>query len=69
MLLTILLKVNIVLVYEHFNKNPVMTKEDHEDSEDSTKYWIYDKVYVDRDFKVRDHCHITAKYRGSARTV
>ena len=22
--------------------------------------------YVDNDVKVRDHCHITAKYRGSA---
>ena len=22
-------------------------------------------VYVDCDFKVRDHCHITGKYRGS----
>ena len=47
----------------------MITKEDHEDSENSTKYWIYDKVYVDRDVKVRDHCHITVKYRGSARTV
>ena len=27
--------------------------------------WIYDIVYVDGDIKVRDHCHITEKYRNS----
>ena len=28
--------------------------------------WICDNVYVEGDVKVRDHCHITGKYRGSA---
>ena len=27
---------------------------------------IFDNDYVDTDLKVRDHCHITGKYRGSA---
>ena len=27
--------------------------------------WIYDIVYVNGDVKVRDHCHITGKYRNS----
>ena len=27
--------------------------------------WICDGNYVEGDFKVRDHCHITGKYRGS----
>ena len=27
---------------------------------------IYESDYVDNDVKVRDHCHITGKYRGSA---
>ena len=44
----------------------VMTKEDNEDFENSTKCWICDNDYVDGDVKVRDHCHITGKYRGSA---
>ena len=27
---------------------------------------IYESDYVDNDVKVRNHCHITGKYRGSA---
>ena len=51
---------------KHFNKELVMTKEDNEDFEKSTKCWVCDKDYIDDDVKVRDHCHITGKYRGSA---
>ena len=43
-----------------------MTKEDNEDFKKSAKYWICDNSYVDNDVKVRDHCHITGKYRGCA---
>ena len=43
-----------------------MTKEDTEDFENSTKCLICDNDYTDSDVKVRDHCHITGKYRGSA---
>ena len=42
-----------------------MTKEDNEDFENSTKCWIYNNDYIDTDVKVRDHCHITGKYRSS----
>ena len=31
----------------------------------TTKCWICDNDYVDNDVKVRDHCHISRKYRGS----
>ena len=31
----------------------------------STKCQICDNACVDGDVKVRDHCHITGKYRGS----
>ena len=51
---------------KHFKKEFVMTKEDNEDFKNSTKCWICDKDYIGNDFKVRDHCHITGKYRGSA---
>ena len=40
-----------------------MTKEDNEDFKNSTKFWIFNNDYIDSD--VRDHCHITGKYRGS----
>ena len=36
------------------------------DLKNFTKCWIHDNDYVDDDLKVRDHCHITGKYRGSA---
>ena len=44
----------------------MITKEDNEDFENSSKCWIYDNDYIDIDIKVRDHCHITGKHRGSA---
>ena len=48
-----------------FNRELVMTKEDDEDFENSTKCWISDNAYVDGDAKVRDYCHITGKYTSS----
>ena len=50
---------------KHFNKKLVMTNEDSEDCKNLTKCWICDNDYIDTDVKVRDHCHITGKYRGS----
>ena len=52
---------------KYINKEFIMTKKDNQDFENSTKSWICDNDYVDTDVKVRDHCHITGKYRGSAR--
>ena len=54
------------MMKEHFNKELVMNIKDNEDFENSTKCWICDNAYVDGDAKVRDHCHITGKYRSSA---
>ena len=51
---------------KHFNKELLMTKKDDEHFENSIKCWICDNVYDDSDVKVRDHCLITGKYRGSA---
>ena len=42
----------------------MIAKEDNEDFENS-KCWVCDNDSVDNDIKVRDHCHITGKYRGS----
>ena len=53
------------MMKKHFNKEPVMTQNDSEDFENSTKYWICDNDYIENNVK-RDHCHITGKYRGSA---
>ena len=51
---------------KHFNKKLVMMEEDNEDFENLTKRWICHSDYVDNDVKVRDHGHITGKYRDSA---
>ena len=51
---------------KHFKKELVMVKKDKEDFGNSTKRQICDNDYIDNDVKVRDHCHITKKNRGSA---
>ena len=51
---------------KHFNRKLVMTIEDNGDFKNSTKCWICDNDYNDNNVNVRDHCHITGKYRGSA---
>ena len=44
-----------------------MTEKDEEHFENSIKYWIWENGYVDGVVKVKNHCHIIGKYRGSAR--
>ena len=46
---------------KHFNKKLVKR------FQLSNICWICDKLFVVGDNKVRDHCHVTGKYRGSAR--
>ena len=57
-------------VYNFINsmveENKYHSDENHENFENSTKCWIYGNNYVDNDVKVRDHCHISGKFRGSA---
>ena len=43
-----------------------MTKEDNEDFKNFTKCWICHNDYIYNNIKVRDHCHISVKHRGSA---
>ena len=43
-----------------------MYSEDGQTFQSSNKCWIYDKLFDEGDNKVRDHCHITGKYKGSA---
>ena len=51
---------------KHLNRELLMTKEDNENFNNPTKCWNCDNAYTDNDPKVRDHCHITKKHRGSA---
>ena len=50
----------------HFNKNLVMTAEENEWFEMTNICWICNKLIDIGDNKVRDHCHITGRYRGAA---
>ena len=50
---------------KYFWKNLVMTAEQNEEFERTNICWICGKL-IDFDEKVRDHCHITGKYRGAA---
>ena len=50
---------------EHFNKNLVMSAEDEERFQLINKCWICHKLFDVGDNRVRDHSHITGKYRGS----
>ena len=50
---------------KHFNKELVMTKEDKEDFENCTNYWIFDNVCAEVFVKVRAHFHKHGAYRAS----
>ena len=43
-----------------------MTKDDEEKFQKAEECHICNKKYTNKDIRVRDHCHITGKYRGSA---
>ena len=68
-LLKIFLKSMIIakkIIKNHFNKNLVMSAEDAERLQLSNKYWICNKLFDVGNNKIKDHCHITGKYTGSA---
>ena len=43
-----------------------MSKEEEEKFLSSNACWICEKLIGDGDEKVRDHCHVTGKFRGTA---
>ena len=51
---------------KHFNKNLIMTEEEEHLFQQSNNCWICKKLIDNDDEKVRDHCHITSKFRGAA---
>ena len=53
------------MIKKHFNKNLIMSAEEEGKFQLTNSCWIFDKSFNVRDDKVRDHCHITEKYRGA----
>ena len=51
---------------DQFNKNVIMTEEEEYLLRQSNSYWICKKIIDNEDEKVREHCHITGKFRDSA---
>ena len=49
---------------KHFNKNLIMSEEE-EQFQSSNTCWICEKLIDDDDEKVRDHCHVTGRFRGA----
>ena len=51
---------------KYFNKPLRMTEENEKEFKKATTCHICDKKYTEKDIRVRDHCHITHRFRGSA---
>ena len=51
---------------KHFNKTLIMSKEEEEQFQLSNPCWICEKLIDNDDQKVRDHCHVTGKFRDEA---
>ena len=54
------------VIKKHFNKPLVMTEDDEMCFKLMDECYICGEKYVEKDVRVRDHCHITGKFRGSA---
>ena len=54
------------IMKKEFNKPLNMTDDDELSFKLEQKCHICEESYKDKDVRVRDHCHITGKYRGSA---
>ena len=54
------------VIKKHFNKPLVMTEVDEQNFKPMDRCRICGEKYTDKDVRVRDHCHITGKFRGSA---
>ena len=57
------------VISEKAKRRLVMSKKDEEDFQNANKCWICQRQYKPdegENIPVRDHCHITGKYRGSA---
>ena len=54
------------VIKKRFNKPLVMTEVDEQNFKTMDRCHICGEKYTDKDVRIRDHCHITGKFRGSA---
>ena len=50
------------MIKKKFNKKWITTEKEEEKFRSSNEYWICEKLIHDK--KIRNHCHITGKFRG-----
>ena len=50
---------------KHFNKNLIMSEKEEEQFQLSNTCWICEKLIDDDNEKLRAHCHVTGKFRGT----
>ena len=53
------------MIKNHFNKNLMLSVKE-ERFQFSNICWICNKLFDVADNKVRNHCHVSGKYRGAA---
>ena len=51
---------------KHFIKNLIMSEKEENSFQQSNTCWICKKLIDSDKEKVRDHCHVTGKFRGAA---
>ena len=51
---------------KHFNKNLIINGKEEDQFQLSNTCWICQKLIDHDDEKLRNHCHVTGKYRGAA---
>ena len=51
---------------KQFNKNLIMNEEEEHLFQQSSNCWICKNLIDNDEEKVRDHCHVTGKFRGAA---
>ena len=51
---------------KRFNKNLIMSEKEEKQFQSSNICWICEKLIDDDDEKIKDHCHVTGKFRGAA---
>ena len=49
---------------KHFNKNLIMSEEEEHLFQQSNSCWTCENLIDNNEEKVRDHCHVTGKFRA-----
>ena len=56
------------IIKQNFNKKMIISEKQRNNFENAKSCHICNKEYNNKDVPVRDHCHVTGKYSGSAHT-